>query len=69
MTELAQLFENYRIALLSWNDAIRNHKRDHGKIKQTSIKYNEQKLALEKMQDKIISQSGDVRHFKRGYEI
>lgn len=67
-TKVLTLFDEYRVALLNWNEAIRNKHLDSGRVKLTSITHDKKELALELLQDEILKQANVDRCWKRKNE-
>ena len=66
-TKILTLFDEYRTALLAWNDAIRHKKYDTGRVK-IAITCDKKELALELLQDEILKQANVDRCWKRKNE-
>ncbi len=64
-TKVSTLFDEYRVALLAWNDAIKNKDKDTGRVRLTALTYDKQRLALNKLQDEILKQAKVDRYWKR----
>jgi len=64
-TNILRLFDEYQTALLAWNDSIKNHKSDTGKIKLTSKRYEQKEFAKEQLENEILKNAGVKRYWIR----
>ena len=67
-TNILRLFDEYQIALLEWNDAIKNKNSDKGRVRLTSIRYDRKEFVKEQLEDEILKNSGVDRYWKRKNE-
>ena len=59
------LFDEYKNALLAWNDSIKNKEKDSKKIKLTALRYAERRTIEYLLQDSILAEAGVKRYWGR----